>query len=235
MLKKYTKSRLYCFSPPVMVLTAIIEIISFLYVVFRYKLRAESCIVALLLLTLAVFQICEYNVCEGYGFSATVWSRIGYVAITLLPPLGLHLLTMLAHKHRPRLVFFSYITAALCIAYFLFYSGAFSGYECTGNYVIFQIGSVQARLYSVFYYSWLVTALMLAARWHSALSPKAKKAKIVRSNIRWLSIGYLVFLLPTAFVNTIQPETTAGIPSIMCGFAVLLALILVFGIKLKDK
>jgi hypothetical protein len=39
-------------------------------------------------------------------------------------------------------------------------------------------------------------------------------------------VGYLVFLVPTALANTVAPETRRGIPSIMCGFAVLFALIL---------
>ena len=45
-----------------------------------------------------------------------------------------------------------------------------------------------------------------------------------------LMFGYLVFLIPTATVNYIKPETRAGIPSIMCGFAVFFALILAFKI-----
>ena len=40
------------------------------------------------------------------------------------------------------------------------------------------------------------------------------------------SIAYLAFLLPTTTINLLAPETLAGIPSIMCGFAVLMALIL---------
>jgi membrane protein YdbS with pleckstrin-like domain len=38
--------------------------------------------------------------------------------------------------------------------------------------------------------------------------------------------GYLCLLIPTTTVNILYPETIHGIPSIMCGFAVLLALIL---------
>jgi len=41
-----------------------------------------------------------------------------------------------------------------------------------------------------------------------------------------LVLGYLVFLIPTALANSVKPETRRGIPSIMCGFAVLYAIIL---------
>lgn len=46
----------------------------------------------------------------------------------------------------------------------------------------------------------------------------------------YLGIGYASFMLPTTIVYLIDQTTIAGIPSIMCGFAVLLALCLVFAV-----
>ena len=55
----------------------------------------------------------------------------------------------------------------------------------------------------------------------------AKKNQTKISALNWLAAGYLSFILPTTFVNLVNPETIEGIPSIMCGFAVLLAIILI--------
>lgn len=44
--------------------------------------------------------------------------------------------------------------------------------------------------------------------------------------LKVLIVGYAAFMAPTTLVNIIDPSTIAGIPSIMCGFAVILALIL---------
>jgi hypothetical protein len=52
----------------------------------------------------------------------------------------------------------------------------------------------------------------------------------IRKALLYQVFGYLSFLLPTGIVNTINPTTLKGIPSIMCGFAVIYAIILVFGI-----
>jgi len=41
-----------------------------------------------------------------------------------------------------------------------------------------------------------------------------------------LIAGYVVFIAPTTLVNIIDPSTITGIPSIMCGFAVLMAVAL---------
>jgi hypothetical protein len=41
-----------------------------------------------------------------------------------------------------------------------------------------------------------------------------------------LMFGYSIFIIPTTVVHLLHPETLLGLPSIMCGFAILLALTL---------
>ncbi|TAH33877.1 hypothetical protein EYC59_04250 [Candidatus Saccharibacteria bacterium] len=215
-----------CFSPPVMIATFVIELALACYTVWRYKLNSVGRLVVAMLLTLALFQLCEYNVCGHSGFAASVWSRIGYVAITALPALGLHLLHIIAKKPGRKLVGFAYATMVGFSVYFLLAPHAFNGYACTGNYVIFQIGSGPAMAYSLYYYGWLFTALLLGWRWARASFASGEKKRA--QAVQWLMAAYLVFIVPTITVNMLNPETLRGVPSIMCGFAVLCALILVF-------
>jgi hypothetical protein len=147
---------------------------------------------------------------------------MGFVAITALPPLGLHLLYVLTGKQSRKLVGVAYASMAAFMGYFLASSTAFVGHECTGNYVIFQIGSNPALIYATYYYGWLLTALVIGYNW----LVKNKASKKVKQQVTGLMAGYLVFLIPTGIANSIKPETRAGIPSIMCGFAVLFAFIL---------
>ncbi len=209
-----------------MLATFIIETALAVYTIVRYKLDVLSRLTVLMLLGLAVFQLCEYHVCGGWGVRASEWSRAGYVAITLLPPLGLHMLHVLAGKPKRRLVAFAYLTMTAFIAYFTVVPHVFNGYACTGNYVIFQIGTRPAIAYGAYYYGWLLTAILLGVRWSVQLKSKGKKAKSHMFAIQALVLGYLIFLVPTALANSVKPETRRGIPSIMCGFAVLFALIL---------
>lgn len=65
-----------------------------------------------------------------------------------------------------------------------------------------------------------------------------KGTQKVREALALQAFGLLSFVLPTGIVNALHPETIHGIPSIMCGFAVIYALVLVFGITpriLKQK
>lgn len=212
---------LFCFSPPVMLATFAIEIILLLVVVWRYKMTARTRLAALLLFFLAAFQLAEYMVCGGLGFSGIDWSRFGFMAITMLPPLGLHLVYEVAGKKNKPLIITAYATAAVTIVYFALASNAFDANQCQGNYVIFLLPMWATWLYTLYYFGWVLTGLVQSVRW-----AKTAKNKKQRQALCGFAIGYSAFLLPTAGVNLLIPETLNGIPSIMCGFAIIFALIL---------
>jgi hypothetical protein len=220
---RYLKTdKLYCFSPPVMLATFIIEIIGALYVIFRFKMTPVSRLATGILVGLATFQLAEYNVCEGaWGVDSLTWARIGYVAITMLPPLGVHLATKIAGRPQKALVVSGYAAAAVFAGIFLFVGHGMQSQECLGNYVIFKIAHWATIPYAIYYYG-----LLLVTVGYSFRAAKSMKNQFKASALKYLAIGYLAFIVPTTAANLIDPTTLAGIPSIMCGFAVILAIIL---------
>ncbi|HEX6416744.1 MAG TPA: hypothetical protein VFZ62_04430 [Candidatus Saccharimonadales bacterium] len=218
---KYLKTdKMYCFSPPVMIATFAIEIALAVYTIWRYKLTPVTRLAALILVGLATFQLAEYNVCEGaWGVDSLTWAKIGYVAITLLPPLGVHLATKLAGQSQPLLVGAGYLSGALFSLFFLFVGNGIESQQCLGNYVIFKTAPWSIIPYTIYYYGWLF--LTVGYAWKAA---KAMKKESKRTALYALAVGYLAFIVPTTAANIVDPSTIAGIPSIMCGFAVLLAL-----------
>lgn len=215
---------LYCFSPPVMLATFAIEIGLAAYALYRYRSDklAKLCIAILSLL--AIFQLAEFNVCEGsLGIDSLTWSRVGYVCITFLPVLGIHALLTIAKRSSPMLVRGLYALATVFAAYFLTVGHGLTASVCTGNYVIFEVNPHINTLYMLYYYGLEVFALYTA--WSLASRAKQKKP---RRALYGFAVGYLCLLVPTTTVNIIDPDTIRGIPSIMCGFAVLLALAIVF-------
>lgn len=224
-MHKRNNTQFNCFSPPIMIATFTIEMVLACYTIWRYKLTALTRLVVAALVALATFQFAEYFVCQQIGHGVS-WSRLGYVAITTLPPLGLHILYVLARKPGRKLVMLAYASMTAFIVYFMLYHAAFRGYTCTGNYVIFQLGSWPARAYGVYYYGWLFIALGLGLYWSRSFT---EPTKLQRKRLRCLQAlmgGYLAFMLPVALANSVDPSTRAGVPSIMCGFAVVFALIL---------
>lgn len=202
-----------------MLLTFLFEISAAIYVVWRYKLDTLSRLVTAMLLALGTFQLAEYMICGGLGLHGAEWARLGYVSITLLPVIGLHIVTVLAGKKVPALIYAAYASMIAFALYFTLAPGAINTHECRANYAVFDMNHMSVTLYGLYYYGWLIATVILAAIW----SRKSKSAIALRS----MSVGYLLFMLPTVTVNLVDPSTIAGIPSIMCGFAVIFAITLV--------
>lgn len=218
---RYLKSdRLYCFSPPVMIATFIIETVLLLFVFFRYRRGPVVWLSMAILAGLATFQLAEFNVCQGA--TGMTWAHIGLVAITLLPPLGLHLVMHVAERVHRTVLAVAYASAAVFIVIFLFAAQGISAQECLGNYIIFTLAPWAVWPYVAFYYGWLFVSGGYA--WFAS---RKITSLWQRRALYALIIGALTFIVPTAIVNLLDPMTVAGIPSIMCGFAVLFAIILV--------
>lgn len=201
-----------------MVVTFLLELASCLYVIWRYRLSAAGSLIAGILLLLAIFQVSEFQVCRGSGGLVSTWSRLGFVGITMLPPISLHLVHVITGRWR-RLVYLAYATMLPWLLLFGL-PRAFNGYMCLGNYVIFQLRPAYNYPYLVYYYLWLGVGVMLCFHTYKHLTRRYLRA------LRWQGLGYLTFILPTLLANTILPRTLYAIPSIMCGFAVLYAIIL---------
>lgn len=217
----------YCFSPPVMLATFLIETVFLVYVLYRYKMNALSRLVSLLLLFLATFQLAEYNVCGGLGADAATWSKVGFVAITVLPPIGIHLIHVIAKKSWSNITGIAYGMAAAWVVIFALSEQVFGGHVCAGNYVIFTIKPGAGGLYLTYYYLWLIVGAYLCLKFARNIKKKNRQSLIL------LAIGYGTLLIPTTTANMLAPDTINALPSIMCGFAIILAAIITFGIMTR--
>jgi hypothetical protein len=223
--KKDSSLTLYCFSPPVMVLTFVVEMTLTAYTYLRFKAKEYVVITVALLCCLAIFQVAEFHICV---ISSTPnWARLGYVAITLLPPLGIHLVTLVNRNSALRLV--CYLVAFVMIALFFMDPIAVHGAICQGNYVILSVHAPVDFYFKWYYTIFLLVGIAEAMRCIYVTPEKARRKRAVRRNLlTGLIAGYLIFILPTGIAYLVNSEVMMAIPSVMCGFAVLMALIIVF-------
>lgn len=203
-----------------MLATFLIEFGFAFYVLWRYKMSTIVRLAFLTLIALGTFQLAEYMVCGGLGWTNVEWARLGYGAISLLPALGIHMVVTLAGKKMPALIGAAYASCVAFVGFYLLGQGAISGQTCYANYAVFDTHQASVWPFMLYYYGWMLIGTYLASHWGNQL-PKRRKA------LRAMAIGYLVFILPTTTFNIIDPSTVKAIPSIMCGFAVLLAFVLV--------
>lgn len=225
---------LMCFSPPVMLATMIFEVGAALYLFIRQKPSSRKALTIVLLLALAAFQLAEYMLCGGYGFDSVTWSKVGYVSITILPAAGLHVLHVVAGVRPRKLVQLAYTLMTGFIVSFLTVPGIFESHRCTGNYVIFEMNAQAISLYTGYYYSLLLTGVVMGTYWAAKISQKSLKGRLRRKQLGYHVIGYLSFMLPVIAVQSVNPQILQGIPSVMCGFAVFLAIMLIYAFS-RDK
>ena len=222
MFKKY-QGKFFCFSPPVMLATLLIEFSSAAYTLWRYKVSTIQRLSVALLISLGTFQLAEYMICGGLGLTHIEWAQLGYGAITLLPALGMHAIVTLADKKKPLLVGAAYASCIGFLAANIIGTSSFVAHECAANYAVFNISDGSLYLYMAYYYGWLAIGTVLAIYWGSQM-PARRKA------LQSMAFGYAAFVLPTIAFNILEPTSTRAIPSVMCGFAVIFAITIVYAI-----
>lgn len=222
--KRPLENRLYCFSPLAMIVTYGLETALAFYVSMRCPASRFRAIVISLLLCLAVFQLVEFEICEGSASLMLAWTKLGLVAITLLPALGMHLVAKVT-----RTSWFVWTGYAFAVAYgatFVIWPGAVKDGVCHGNYVILDVqGGALGLIYELYY-----AAFMLLAVLELVLRLTKRKSAIgfgFSRRLIWLTlIGYMSFILPMAAADLLSPTLREATPSVMCGFAVGFALLL---------
>lgn len=210
------KSTFFCFTPLVSLATFLIELTLAIYVIHRYGFNKVSRIAAGILLLLGVFQLAEYMICMGGN--PQLWSKIGTSSIAILPVMALHLVTLLTRKSKWTET--GYFFGALIVGAIFFLEVPILP-ECTGKFVALKFTTTFDLIFNVYYAIFLFIALeMIVRTWRS------HKGK--NSGLFWALMIYASFLVPTALVYIFIATARTGVPSIMCGFAVIGAIILVF-------
>lgn len=213
------KNKLYCFTPEVMLATFIIEIILAIYVFVRYKKLLFYYLVMGILASLAFFQLAEYQVCvESTNF---LWVRIAIISTMFLPIFGLHLIKVVQQNKADAFLRILYIGAILFSGVILFTEYVTGTVVCNGNYIIFQNHSPFPWLYPIYYFGLILWSIIEAYSMRTCCKLKYK------SILNWIIIGYLSFLIPSGLVYLLSESSQDNLPSIMCGFALMLAFILV--------
>lgn len=68
-----------------MIATFAIKLMLAAYVFVRYRVTRFGQVAAGVFILLATFQIADFRICTTSDASALLWSRVGFVAITILP------------------------------------------------------------------------------------------------------------------------------------------------------
>jgi len=174
-----------------------------------------------ILLLLAGYQLTEVAICADVA-AAGFLPRLAFILVTWLPALGL---LLIAQIHRPASRFFyggaaamlvasagmvtwaaldpSFATASVCRAVFAHYVHALPRFQ----------------IYAAYYWAGLLGMVVWSAHGLVVSDPSPRR--------RWLAhvhVGTLAFVLPSIALSYVVPSSRGALPSVMCHFALVLAL-----------
>lgn len=223
-----------CFTPPVSLGTAIVEF--FLAGIMRFKFTRARLrnFFAFFLIMLGFYQFTEFMLCTSKN--AALWVRAGYITYTFLPALGVH--AVLNYFKVPgkinRLLLYiipvGYTVMALLSPEFV------QGGSCQTVFILTKIFYSKNHqvffsiLYDLYYFSFMLFACLFAFRKYWIEKDVQKKKLYVL-----LPIAISLMSVPPFIVVIVFPFFHIMFPSVLCHFAILLAITVFIEAYLEHK
>lgn len=176
-----------------------------------------------ILVLLAGYQITEVAVCSNIA-GAGFLPRLAFIIVTWLPALGL---LLIAQLRRPR-SWTSYtgayglLAAAAGIVAWIVIDGSFATVSVC-NAVFARYTHVIPRFLVYAWFYWLGLIGMAVFSGYGAMACQDERRK---RQLTLLCGGTLAFTIPSIAVSWVVPTTRGALPSILCHFALLLAICL---------
>ena len=176
-----------------------------------------------ILLLLAAYQIVEVLVCTRapvYGFMP----QVAFIVVTWLPPLGLLLIAQLSstQAHVNYAISYFMLAVAFSIVVWIAFDDRFvSDSVCNIVYAKYSSPLPRFRIYTWFYWLGLFGMVVLSAL-GVRNSPNSGQQRLLKSVL----LGSLGFIVPGVIVTHFVAPAEGALPSILCHFALVLAIFL---------
>jgi hypothetical protein len=222
------------YSPILSIFTATFEIAAAIWAFLGRGRKALLRVAATVLLFLAAYQIIETILCSNPE-GLRVFGRIAFMVVLWLPPTGLLLLSLLAGSREKWLQIYTAVFYALALCIFIWLLVDRTPIGVSVCLVVFAryydvIPSALNLVYCGFYQLGLINMLFFSA----ILAVKTDDA-FQRKLIGQILFGSLAFIIPALIVVNLFPIAEGTFSSILCHFALLLAIFIVRLIWLEKR
>ena len=176
-----------------------------------------------ILLLLATYQIIEVSICSNVS-AAGFLPQLAFIAVTWLPPLGLVLIANL-YRPRSRMLYrnaYSMLAVALGIVVWIALDRGFVSVSvCTAVFARYTSATTRFMLYSGFYWLGLLGMILFSGYGVKTCDDCHRRRLLFQ-----VFAGTLVFVVPSLLASYFVPPARGALPSVMCHFALLLAIFL---------
>ena len=220
------------YSPILSILTAIFEIV---VAVIAFKSKGRKSIrytSAVLLMLLASYQILEIVICS-ISQNNLLLSQLAFMVIIWLPPIGILLISYLFPKKKKLVFGYSLLLfglSLLMVTWIFFTKDFVTQTVCSVIFARFSNPKIIYIVYSALYQLGLLSMLFL-----SASGVINSKDHLQRKLLGQILLGSMVFIIPAMLTVIVVPATNGALPSIMCHYALLLAIFVCRLIYLEHK
>jgi len=224
-----------CFTPWISLSTAIIELALATILLLFFKKTTFRNFFAGFIYLLGFYQFTEYMVCSAEN--PFLWAKIGFITYSLFPAIALHA-TLKFLKKKPSKILIYFIPIVATITAFVI-PGFIIKAECNGFFVSVQtifntstylFDSILFWIYVGYYFGFIFLAIILAY-----INYRKQKNKL-KKEIEIIEIfGILLMTIPVILLIIIFPFSGQMFPSILCQFALFVAIAAFIGVYLESK
>ncbi len=209
------------YSPILSIATALFEIIVAVWALLGTGRKKIIYTGSAILLLLAAYQILEVVICTAPQ-NSIFFSRLAFIIIAWLPPAGILLIALLFPSGKRGVYWFTGLTftvALLISIWLLIYKGFVTGSVCSIIFARYTNPMPQYIIYAGFYHLGMLGMLFLSA--HGVMICKDHDQRLLLGQ---MLMGSLTFIVPSLITVIAVPYTKGALPSVMCHYALLLAI-----------
>ena len=220
------------YSPLLSILTAVFEIAAVYWALKSPGRKPIILTSATLLLLLASYQVLEVLICSS-GLDARFLNRLAFIMITWLPPTGILLIAHL-HTVKTRALYrytgLMYTLAFIIVIWILLDKNFVTETVCTVVFARYANPMPRYIAYCVFFDTGLLSMVVL-----STYGFKTIKDFHQRRLLKQILTGTLSFIIPSVITVMLISNRSGSMLSIMCHYALLLAIFITRLIYLERK
>lgn len=224
-----------CFAPWISITTAVIEFVLATIILVYFKKGTCRYFAAVFLYFLGFYQLTEFMLCVTSNFQ--FWGRAGFITYTFLPAIGLDsILTYLNHNKNRAIIYLipalfsffaiiskNFVLSGSCNKIFLTVKTALFG-------TVDGLNIIPGAIYGLYYAGFIVAGCLLALKAYLKERNKIKKQFLIT-----YVIAVLVMAVPTFALIIVIPSFGVMFPSILCQFALLLAIAVLIGVRIEQR
>jgi len=221
-----------CFTPIVSLSTAIFEFAVATFIFFYYRKSKISKAIIILIYCLGLYQFSEYMLCMSSD--PVLWAKIGFIAYTFLPALGLKTFLKYTGKKQNNLLIFIvpilYSAFAIITEKFILESSCEKYFVTVKNMFWAHTNIIPMILYSCYYFGFIAYVCYLIINHYIKTKNTLKRKRDIV-----FFIGIFTSLLFALVFLFIFPALSVRFPSIYCHFAILFAACTLIGYYIDKK